>query len=153
MPTRKNLNGKPPTARSWEVFPSLEHIVEMEQRRKLEKRRRHRQVRYLLFRIQNALGKGEDPKRTVPGIPPGFLDFWLGEYPVYLVRPVLGTETLSKKDVPPGLGKKQVVDLGGYEAFAIKWDVDPDLDVYLRWSSVWQEWNATLARVAPILGE
>jgi len=37
--------------------------------------------------------------------------------------------------------------------FAIKWDVDADLKVYLRHSSVWQEWNATLMRVVPVLGE
>jgi hypothetical protein len=53
----------------------------------------------------------------------------------------------------PSNKQKPVAELGGYKSFAAVWDVDDELFVYLRHSSVWQEWNALLYRVAPILGE
>jgi hypothetical protein len=37
--------------------------------------------------------------------------------------------------------------------FANLWDVDHNLEVYLRHSSVWQDWNAVLHRAVPIIGE
>ena len=47
----------------------------------------------------------------------------------------------------------KVKDLGGYTEFAKMWDVDEDLNVYIRHLSVWQAWNLTLMRVAPYLGD
>jgi hypothetical protein len=140
------------TVRPWEQFTKLGHIADLSQRKRLEARRRHRQVRYLLFRMQNEIGKGELPE-AVEGLPPGFVEFWLGETPEYMVQPQPGSDQLVRVPVPSKLQGEPVAAIGGYPEFAKRWDVDEDLAVYLRWSSVWQEWNAVLARVAPILGD
>lgn len=131
-------------AKAWEQIPPMPHIGGAA-REELERRVRLRKVRYLLFRYQTQLGK-RAPLSDVP-TPPGFEAFWLGERPLYQVDP-----TGKKIDVPPNK-RKQIADLGGYASFAKVWDVDADLYVYLRHSSVWQEWNARLARSVPILGE
>ncbi|MDH3571294.1 MAG: hypothetical protein OER89_14090, partial [Gemmatimonadota bacterium] len=58
------------------------------------------------------------------------------------------------KQVPVPEGKHvPTALLGGYAMFATLWDVDEDLKVYLRHSSVWNEWNLVMQRVVPVLGE
>ena len=135
--------------RPWEDYPTLDHLASRELREAMESRRRHRQVRYMLFAIKTSLDKGETPTDPLPG----FMDFWLNEKPQYAMTPRPGSTGLAKISVDPRLADLPVSMLGGFEAFASKWDVDADLVVYLRWSSIWQEWNATLARVVPTLGE
>jgi len=136
----------------WEQYPALLHLEDRALRLKMESRKRHKQVRYYLFRMQNQIAKKESVD-LVDGLPPGFHDFWLGEKPEYMMQPQPGTDQLQRVEIPPKLVGVPVENLGGYTEFAKRWDVDPDLAVYLRWSSIWSEWNATLMRVVPILGE
>ncbi len=131
----------------WEVVPKLDHLQEGKAREMLESRKRHKQVRYLLFCLQTAIGAGR-PLDSVPNLPDGFIEFWLKETPLYQITPT--GEKVKLSDIN---SKKNVTDLGGYATFAAKWDVDADLMVYIRHASVWQEWNSTLSRVVPILGE
>jgi len=130
---------------AWEKYPSIDHLSGSE-RTGMERRRRHRQVRYLLFRLQNAETKKE-PLLTVDNLPPGFIEFWLAERPRYALNP-----KGERVNVPAHRNMK-VCDLGGYSEFAKKWDVDADLLVYIRHASVWQEWSAILARVVPVMGD
>ena len=128
----------------WEKYPKLEHL-EGKEREAMESRRRHRGVRYWLFRLQH--GEEHGAPEDGPEELPGFVEFWLTQRPEYVIGP--NGEKLSvpqEKRVPVAL-------LGGYGMFATLWDVDADLVVYLRHSSVWQEWNATLYRIVPVLGE
>ena len=113
-------------------------------RERLEVRRRHKQVRYLCFRIQTLIEQGLPLLGNVD-LPPGFDAFWLGERAEYLIDP-------RGKRAPPRHGRT-VAEMGGWGGFAKTWDVDEELRVYERHSSIWQEWNATLARVVPVLGE
>lgn len=129
----------------WEVYPQLDHLTGPA-REMLESRKRHRQVRYLLFSLQTAIGNGKSLNTVA--CPDGFVEFWLKEKPTYQIDP-----TGRKTTVTDQHKKKNVEDLGGYALFATKWDVDADLQVYIRHSSVWQEWNSTLMRVVPVLGE
>lgn len=131
---------------AWEKFPTLTHLAG-QTRDQMERRRRHRQVRYLLFRLQTVSDLGRSLDTIRHELPPAFADFWMKEYPRYMVMP-----TGQKAPVPPARNVT-VEKLGGYKEFAKKWDVDDDLMVYLRHASVWQEWNARLAAVVPILGE
>ena len=131
--------------RQWEKYPKLEHLEGL-QREQMETRRRHRGVRYVLFRLKKVMD--EDLPLEGVQLLPGFLDFWLNQVPEYQVNP-----KGERVDVPAHLKGRPVGDMGGYPNFAILWDVDPDLNVYLRHSSVWQEWNALMMRVVPILGE
>ena len=134
-----------PIEKVWEHYPKLDHLTG-KMREQLEERRRLRAIRYKLFRFQTQIGKKE-PLEAVEEIPPGFIDFWLGEKPEYQIDP-------RGQRVPvPENRNKTVRELGGYASFAKVWDVDHDLKVYLRHSSVWQEWNALLHRVVPIVGE
>jgi len=128
----------------WEKYPKLDHLTGSA-RDVMETRRRHRQVRYMLYSLQTAEEKGV-PLQTVSPLP-GFVEFWLQEKPKYQISP------LGKRIKVPDNRDVQVFALGGYKQFAKRWDVDEELMVYLRHSSVWQEWNATLMRVVPILGE
>ena len=135
MTTRK-------TGNPWEKYPELPHLSG-ETRRSMERRRRHRAVRYGLYSLHNQETGGAKAK----GLPRGFKGYWLEQKPKYAIDP--RNEKVSvpdNKDFP-------VEILGGYPKFAILWDVDEDLNVYLRHSSVWQEWNATLMRVVPIIGQ
>ena len=128
----------------WERYPVLAHL-DGAARERLERRRRHRQVRYLLFRLSTAIEAGRTFTRC-DGLPPGFVEFWLGERPAYAMTSVGRAQVPSSRDLT-------VARLGGYGQFARRWDVDEDLHVYLRHTSVWQEWHATLMRVVPVLGE
>lgn len=129
-------------ANAWERYPELDHLSG-EHREQAERRRRHRQVRYLLYSLQRQREKGEELSVPVPG----FVEFWLCEKPEYCVGPN------GDRGPVPDAKQVPVHELGGYRTFAKAWDVDADLIVYLRHASVWQEWNATLARVVPILGD
>jgi len=131
---------------AWVEKPKLLHIPDGPARDKLESRRRLRAVRYMLFRLQNQVKQGK-PLEAVEGLLPGFIHFWVGETPKYTI-------SARGQRVPVHPQKdKCVADLGGYKTFAIVWDVDEDLMVYLRHASVWQEWNAVMAKVVPVLGE
>lgn len=130
----------------WEAYPNLEHIASITERKIMEIRRRHRKVRYLLFSLQTKEEKGE-PLTNVPNLPPYFVEFWLQEKPKYLV------DARGRKNDVPLHRMRTVIQMGGYKEFAKKWDVDSDLMVYMRHASVWQEWNATLMRVVPTIGE
>jgi len=130
----------------WEIYPNLSHL-EGKAREILESRKRHKQVRYLLFSMQTNIGAGRRVD-DVANLPDGFVEFWLKEKPIYQISP-----TGVKVKVAEALTAKTVKDLGGYAMFAAKWDVDADLQVYIRHASVWQEWNSTLSRVVPILGD
>lgn len=136
----------------WEQYPKLVHIANAQMREQLESRRRHRQVRYLLFRLKTEVDKGASPSK-VRRLPSGFAGFWAKEEPEYMLRPMPGSTEMIRSEIPEKLKGLRVDQLGGYAAFASRWDVDADLVVYLRWSSIWQEWAATLMRVVPILGE
>src|SRR3990167_3361059 len=95
---------------AWEKYPSIDHLSGSE-RTGMERRRRHRQVRYLLFRLQNAETKKE-PLLTVDNLPPGFIEFWLAERPRYALNP-----KGERVNVPAHRNMK-VCDLGGYSEFA-----------------------------------
>jgi len=132
-------------ANPWERYPDLEHLSG-KALAKMQRRRRQKFVRYWLFRMQDAeeMDKPllDDPLRNA-----GFYNFWLEQRPEYQMSP-----TGVREPVAPD--KRVTVErLGGYKAFASRWDVDEDLTVYIRHSSVWQEWNAVLYRVVPVLGE
>jgi len=133
---------------AWDQYPTFDHIDSPKAREQLERRRRHRQVRYWLFSLQNAENQG----RAIndPPLLPGFVHFWLQERPAYQVKRVQSGYVKDK--VEPRFDKT-VWALGGFTEFAKRWDVDADLVVYIRHASVWQEWNATLMRVVPVLGE
>lgn len=131
--------------RKWEEFPTLVHLEGL-QRSAMESRRRHKLVRYWCFRFKTLIEKGKKLKGI--RILPGFMEFWLDQLPAYKINP-MGEQV----DIPEHLKKLTVGELGGYAQFAILWDVDPDLNVYLRHSSVWQEWNVILMSKVPVLGE
>lgn len=157
MPTRKKPKAparkktKPvKLGNTWEEFPELPHlsgralVV-------LSRRRRHRAVRYGLFRLQNAVVQEKDPSIECADLPAGFADYWWDQKPKYAMKPsptggMVQTEVEEHR-------MRAVKDNGGYATFAILWDVDADLNVYLRHNSIWQEWNLTLQRVVPVLGE
>lgn len=146
MPTRKK--GK--IGNPWESYPELVHLSGTG-RVQMERRRRHRAVRYGLFRLQTAVVGGQDVAKVCADLPPGFAGFWLDRKPSYMMVP--GPDG-ALKAAPVLIGRDRKVDeIGGYAEFARLWDVDEDLNVYLRHSSIWQEWNAKLMRVVPILGE
>lgn len=130
---------------SWEKFTELPHVPNAI-RARTERRLRQRQVRYLLFRLQTAELNNQDLE-TSGEYPPGFISFWLSEYPKYAIGPK------SEKIPVPQNKNKPVSQLGGYSQFAKRWDVDADLWVYIRHSSIWQDWNAKMLQVVPILGE
>lgn len=134
-----------PIEKVWEYYPKLDHLTG-KMREQLEERRRLRAIRYKLFRFQTSLGKNE-PLESVEDIPRGFIDFWLSQKPEYAIDP------RGIKINVPADKMNMVSELGGYSSFAKIWDVDADLRVYLRHSSVWQEWNATLHRIVPVVGE
>lgn len=129
----------------WEISPNFEHLSGV-LREQMERRRRHKQVRYLLFRLQTAEESGRAIE-SVDKLPDKFAMFWLGEEPLYAVD-----HNKNKISVPVNKRKK-IRELGGYAAFAKIWDVDEDLIVYIRHATIWQEWNTTLQRVVPILGD
>lgn len=128
--------------RQWEDLTTLPHL-KGEMRERLEARQRHKQVRYLCFRIQTLTDQGKSVRGNVD-LPPGFEAFWLGERAEYSVDP-------RGAKAPPKHGRT-VAEMGGWATYAIRWDIDEELRVYERHSSVWQEWNATLTRVVPVLG-
>jgi len=133
-----------PIEKIWELMPVLDHLPQGKYREQIEARARQKKVRYLLFRLRNQIEKKE-PLEKVENLLPGFIDFWLTEKPAYAIGPN-GTK------VPvPSNKNKYVCEMGGYGTFAQYWDVDSELIVYLRHASVWQEWNMTLSRVAPII--
>lgn len=134
-----------PIDKVWELYPKLDHLTG-NMRLQLEERVRLRKVRYKLFRLQTQIEKGA-PIEEVEDLLPGFVEFWLNEVPQYSLDPKKLKQPVPENKLCP------VKDLGGFKSFAKVWDVDHDLKVYLRHSSVWQEWNATLHRVVPILGE
>lgn len=143
----------------WQKYPRMDHL-EGSAKAIMEHRKRHKNIRYLLFRLKNDLDNGltiRDPKKEdynfLQTDLPGFINFWLMEKPLYLVSPTTVVNQFKKVGVPYSVKGKTVADLGGFKQFAIIWDVDADLNVYLRWSSVWQEWAATLMRVVPLLQE
>ena len=156
MPTRKpKPKAKAVTqGNPWEAFPGLDHM-RGEGRVMMEYRRRHRAIRYGLFRLKNALEAGRDPIKELADVlgkdADNFANYWLQQMPEYAVEPGAGGQ-MRKVDVPANK-IVPVEKLGGYLQFAKVWDVDPNLKVYIRFLSVWQEWNATLMRVVPILGE
>ncbi len=160
MPTRKKKapakSAKPvKQGNPWEQFPDLGHLTG-ETKVMMEYRRRHRAVRYGCFRLQTAIAAGRDPIADLKDVlgkdADSFANYWLNGVAKYALIP--GPDgNLQKTDVPTNKAGKKVEDMGGYLTFAELWDIDPNLNVYLRHSSIWQEWNATLMRVVPILGE
>jgi hypothetical protein len=130
----------------WAEFPALAHLPSGELREKLEARVRLKKVRYMLYRLRTQAEKGQ-PLEAVEGLLPGFMAFWLGEKPAYAKSP-----TGQRVEVP-GNKNRLIAELGGYKSFAQVWDVDDDLMIYLRHASVWQEWNAVLHRVVPVIGD
>jgi hypothetical protein len=137
-------------AESWERYPELKHLSDNPGvRGRMQRRRRHRGVRYILFRfkdIMDRLEKGE------PGVElteaekhPGFLEFWLDQRPAYQMT------AAGKKVAVDPKRDRLVKDMGGYKKFAVLWDVDEDLEVYLRHNSVWAEWDAKMLARTPIL--
>ena len=144
--TASKNNSKPVRrGNEWEKFPPMLHLAGAA-RENLERRRRHRHVRYWCFRMQTLV----TTDRPLEGaeLMPGFVEFWLEQKPLYLIDP-----RGNKVESPEHQKKKMVHDLGGYATFAELWDVDADLEVYLRHSSIHHEWNLTLMRVVPVLGE
>lgn len=139
-----------PTRNPWEKYPELTHLSG-EGRIRMERRRRHRAVRYGLFRLQTVVTNDQDVVKVCNDLPAGFASYWLDRKPSYVMTPG-PNGALVKAEVLIG-GGRPVSDIGGYAEFARVWDVDEDLKVYLRHSSIWQEWNAKLMRVVPILGE
>jgi hypothetical protein len=135
---RKKIN-------EWEKYPKLDHLRGT-QRDDMEKRRRHRHVRYWCYRLQTLFQKGER-KLVGPEKSPGFIEFWLEQKPHYAVN------TKKERIKVPKDKKITVDDLGGYLQFARIWDIDDELNVYIRHSSVWHEWNLTMMRVVPFLGD
>lgn len=130
----------------WDKYPELMHLAPGTSREKLEARVRLKKIRYMLYRLRTQTEKKE-PLDKVDGLLPGFIDFWLNEKPLYALDP-------RGQKVPVPKNKQLPVSaLGAYGSFAQTWDVDEELMVYVRHTSVWQEWNATLHRVVPILGE
>lgn len=130
----------------WDKYPALMHLVPGASREKLEARVRLKKIRYMLYRLRTQVEKNEALEQ-VEGLLPGFIDFWLNEKPLYALDP------RGQKIPVPKNRQVPVSQLGAYGSFAQTWDVDEDLMVYVRHTSVWQEWNATLHRVVPMLGE
>lgn len=135
--------------RVWESYPDLPDALP-DMREQLQKRKRHKNVRYLLFRLRHAVEKsgGAIPsKLDGVDLPPGFVEHFL-------------TSEIGIVELPTGQRARIVEgrlrtpsEIGGFATFAERWDVDSKLRLYSRHRSVWQEWNATLRRVVPILGE
>jgi len=135
--------------RVWEKYPDLpDGPAAMKE--SLQKRMRHKQTRYLLFRLRTEVEKhgGVIPNK-LDGIdlPPGFVDHFL-------------TAEIRCVELPTGQQAEIVggrirtpSEIGGFGTFASRWDVDVDLNVYSRHRSVWQEWDGVISRVAPILEE
>lgn len=154
--------------RPWEMFPDLDHLEaaaktpEAKQRvDRLRHRRRLRAVRYMLFRIQTAEIRNE-PTNII--IPPGFKDHWLSKVPSYklilesadgstpnAIRVAPGSWAVIRKVEVPQDQRRPIDTFGGVASFAHTWDVDDNLDIYLRRSSIWHEWNHTLRLVVPRL--
>jgi len=135
--TRKKIN-------QWEKYPKLDHL-QGKQRDDMERRRRMRHVRYWCYRLQTAFETARELEG--PEKQPGFIEFWLEQKPLYAIDP------MGNKIAVPQDKRLTVEDLGGYKEFARIWDIDEDLEVYIRHSSVWHEWNLTLMRVVPFLGD
>lgn len=135
-----------PIEKIWEALPQLAHLPEGKMREQLEARQRLRKIRYMLYSLRTQTEK-KQPLDGAPNILPGFIPFWLSEKPAYAIDP-------NGKKIPVPPNKDKTVDeIGGYSTFAQVWDVDHELNVYIRHSSVWQEWNATLVRVVPSIVE
>jgi len=137
-------NGRGRLGNPWEQFPDMSHLSGI-QRENMERRRRQRLVRYWCFRLQTLVQTKREP--VGPEAMPGFLEFWLEQRPAYQVDP------RGRKVAVDPIRNRTVGELGGYDRFAILWDVDTDLNVYLRHSSIWHEWQLTLMRVVPVLGD
>ena len=76
MPTRKRKKRAPrPTGNPWDRLPELPHLAG-DQRARMELRRRHRAVRYGLFRLKTAVDQEQDIAKASADLPPGFADFW-----------------------------------------------------------------------------
>lgn len=129
---------------SWEKFPDLGHL-DGQVRTDMQVRRRHRHVRYWCYRLQNLIAT--DRELEGPEKQPGFIEFWLEQKPLYALDP------RNEKISVPKDKKLKVKDIGGYLQFARIWDIDKDLNVYIRHSSVWHEWNLTLMKIVPFLGD
>lgn len=136
-------------ANPWDKYPALTHLRHHpDQRRRLQRRRRQRQVRYRLFRfktIYEQIDAGGEVHLTEVEKLPGFIEFWLEQKPAYQMGPEGTRTTVDPKR------NLTVEALGGYRKFAILWDVDEDLEVYLRHNSVWDEWDARMMARTPIL--
>jgi hypothetical protein len=131
--------------KDWALYPRLDHLAAGPGKEKLELRRRLRKVRYTLFSLKNCVDNSTPLEDANPM--PGFIDFWLESKPVYAIAP-----NGSRTDVALN-NQKAIENLGGYASFATVWDVDAELNVFIRHISIWQEWNATLHRVVPIMGD
>lgn len=138
-------------ANPWEKYhDKQEHLAHQPSlQQQMQRRRRHRFVRYWLFRFQSVeekLAAGEEGVELFEVEKmPGFLEFWLEQKPVYQINPGGKKEPVDPKRDRP------VSELGGYGEFGSLWDVDENLDVYLRHSSVWQAWDAKLRQMTPVL--
>lgn len=134
--------------RSWEKYPELPGAIP-QIREQLQKRKRHKNVRYLLFRFKNEVEKGNTNPSKLDDfdVPPGFIEHFLTA-PIHIVQ--LPTGQMAR--IVEGRIRTPS-EIGGLGSFAIRWDVDENLNVYSRHRSVWAEWRATLERVVPILGE
>ena len=135
-----------PIEKLWERRAEFKHIPIGKFKEQLETRNRLKKVRYMVFRLRTQIEKNE-PLTDIEGLLPGFIDFWLAEKPLYAIDP------RGNKIAVPHHKNRSVFDLGGYATFAQNWDVNEDLHVYIRHSSIWQEWNATLYKIVPIMGD
>lgn len=138
----------------WEQYPELPEApsgIDKATLFKLQARKRHKNARYLLFRLRTLTEKGAP-------IPDRFFDDGL-ELPLGFVEHFL-TAPITRIQLPNG-ERAMIVDgrirtpseIGGLLMFAARWDVDPDLQVYSRHRSIHAEWNSVLERVVPVLGE
>jgi hypothetical protein len=137
------------TDRPWERFPELPGALPA-MKKALQVRARHKRVRYLLFRLRKEV---ENSRGVIPtklegiDLPAGFVEYFL-------------TAPIRWAQLPDGRAAKIVgghlrtpAEIGGLATFASRWDVNSDLVVYSRHRTIWQEWQSTLARVVPVLGE
>ena len=136
--------------RIWEQYPELPEALPS-MREQLQKRARHKRVRYLLFRLMNEAKKGKDIPSKLDGVdlPPGFVDHFLTAEIRLLQLPTGQMARIVDGEIRTPSHPK----IGGFATFASKWDVNEDLEVYSRHRSIWQEWRSTLERVVPILGQ
>jgi hypothetical protein len=116
---------------SWEKLPELPHLDNLEKGDETRRRKRLKDIRYILFRLQNAEQGGAEADIDIPE---GFVEHWLSQRVTLLD----GMET-------------EVRNVGGITTFAKRWDINVDLEVYARKASIHKEWDRKLRSIVPAL--